>query len=292
MLVAQDTTAYGRDLGMRDGLPALVERLAADVPEAAWIRIMYAYPGHISRRLLQMMASTPQVCHDLDVPLQHTHPAVLRRMRRPHEGVEDLVARIRDAVPEVAIRTTFIVGFPGETEEEHRHLLRSIDRMGFDHVGVFAYSPQRGTPAAAETDQVAERTRRRRWREAMEVAQRVSLRQNRKMVGRELQVLVEGAGDARGGRALTMVGRSYRDAPEVDGLVFFSGSAWVGEMVRVRITSALQYDLIGEMVGRDRCEVGDGGTRGRAEGGGSRGAASSRRAAERVVGAGQRHVGG
>ncbi|MHB0868264.1 MAG: 30S ribosomal protein S12 methylthiotransferase RimO [Chloroflexota bacterium] len=249
VLVGQDTTAYGLDLGDREGLEGLLRRIAEDVPQLPWIRLLYLYPQRITPGLLQALAELPQLCKYVDIPLQHTHPTMLRRMRRPHGEVSDLIESIRTAVPEVAIRTTFIVGFPGETEEEHHHLLRSIEELGIDRVGVFAYSPQDGTAAAAMPDQVDEATRQRRWREAMEVAQRVSLKRNRRMVGRTLEVLVEGAEEGARGRTPTMAGRSYRDAPEVDGLVLFSGMATMGEIVKVRVTSALEYDLVGKLIG-------------------------------------------
>jgi ribosomal protein S12 methylthiotransferase len=250
VLVGQDTTAYGMDLGYRDGLAHLLRSIAETVPDLPWIRVLYLYPQRITPTLLSAMAELPQVCNYVDIPLQHTHPDLLKRMGRPHDEVQRVVGSIREAIPEVAIRTTFIVGFPGESEEEHRQLLRTIEELRFDRVGVFTYSPQAGTPAAAMDGQVPEAVKVARWREVMELAQRISLEQNRGLVGREMDVLVEGVG--RGGRRHqpTMAGRSYRDAPEVDGLVFFTGKARVGEMVKVRITSALEYDLVGEPLDR------------------------------------------
>lgn len=258
ILVGQDTTAYGLDRSEKEGLADLVHRVVDSAPGLRWLRVLYMYPQRITPRLLESFVHLPQLCRYVDLPLQHTHPAVLRRMGRPPGDVSRLVAEIRDAIPDVAIRTTFIVGFPGETEEEHRHLLRSVEELGFDRVGVFTYSPQSGTPAASLPNQARDRTKRRRQREVMEVAQRVSLRQNRRLVGRELDVLVEGMEVGVSGRAPMMAGRCYRDAPEVDGLVLFTGDARVGEMVRVRITSALEYDLVGVAVPRERgeeCEV-------------------------------------
>lgn len=251
VLVGQDTTAYGLDLGYRDGLAHLLRRIAETVSSLTWLRVLYLYPQRITPTLLATMAELPQICKYVDIPFQHTHPGLLKRMGRPHNEVRSVVDTIREAVPGVAIRTTFIVGFPGETEEAHQQLLRSIEELKFDRVGVFTYSPQAGTLAAAMDGQIPDGVKERRWRESMEVAQRVSLKQNRGMVGRELDVLVEGAG--KGGRRhqTTMAGRSYRDAPEVDGLVFFTGRARVGEMVKVRITSALEYDLVGELLGGD-----------------------------------------
>ena len=158
VLVAQDTTAYGRDRGERNGLARLLERIADEVPNLAWIRIMYAYPQFVTDELLNTMAGLPQVCRYLDVPIQHAHPDVLRRMKRPHGPVEGLVERIRDHLPGVALRTTFIVGFPGETEEEFNYLLRAAETMRFDRVGVFSYSrvPAQNSRLLANLQQVRE----------------------------------------------------------------------------------------------------------------------------------------
>lgn len=252
ILVGQDTTAYGMDLGYQDGLEGLLRGIAESAPELPWLRMLYLYPQKITPGLLGAMAELPMVCRYVDIPLQHTHPDLLKRMMRPAGDVGELVAKLRDALPEVAIRTTFIVGFPGETEAEHRHLLRTMEKLKFDRVGVFAYSPQSGTAAAAMPGQLSEHTKRRRWRQAMETAQGVSLKRNRRLVGRELEVLVEGAEADAEGREPMMAGRSYRDAPEVDGMVLFTGKAPIGEMVKVKVTSALEYDLVGELCGESR----------------------------------------
>jgi ribosomal protein S12 methylthiotransferase len=247
VLVAQDTTAYGRDRGDLHGLPRLLERLAREVPDLPWIRIMYAYPQHVSEELLDTMAAIPQVCSYLDVPLQHTHPAMLRRMRRPHGAVEDLVGRIRARVPGITLRTTFIVGFPGETEEEFETLRRSVETLRFDRVGVFAYSREEGTPAGEMPDQVPDVRKERRRRELMLVAQRVSRELNAAYVGREIQVLVEGRSRRRSGIPKT-IARSERDAPEVDGAVIIADDLPVGVLTRVRVTGAGDYDLEAEPI--------------------------------------------
>jgi ribosomal protein S12 methylthiotransferase len=246
VLVAQDSTAYGRDLGMRDGLPELLERLAEKAPEIPWIRIMYSYPGHISRRLVKTMADLPQVCHYLDIPLQHSSAAVLRRMRRPSDlaEVRRTLERLRAAMPDIALRTTFLVGFPGETEREFQGLLDFVREVRFDHIGAFPFSPQPGTEAARLPEQVPERVKRRRYRELMAVAQRVSWERNREWVGREMTVLVESKPGKPGPEGPLFAGRSYRDAPEVDGMVICSGTATPGELRRVLITEALPYDLL------------------------------------------------
>jgi ribosomal protein S12 methylthiotransferase len=264
VLVAQDSTAYGRDRGQRDGLPGLLERLAEAVPAAGrgpWIRVMYAYPGHVSARLARTMASLPQVCHYLDIPLQHASAAVLRRMRRPSnpDRLSQMFARLRSAMPDIALRTTFIVGYPGETEAEFEEMLDFVREMRFDHVGAFVYSPEPHTPAARVLEQVPEAVKRRRYRRLMRVAQEVSLARNQELVGRELTVLVESAGRPRvGAEAATdgrrpredevFAGRSYRDAPEVDGLVLGPGQPPPGSLVRVRVEQALPYDLWGSVV--------------------------------------------
>ncbi len=250
VLVAQDSTDYGRDLGMRDGLPDLLERIATAVPEVPWIRIMYAYPGHVTRRLAETMARLPNVAHYIDVPLQHGSESVLRRMRRPASMrmVREMLATLRDVMPDIAIRTTFIVGYPGETEDEFTELLAFVREAAFDRVGCFTFSPQSESPAASEPGAVPERIKKRRQRQLMEVAQQVSLIRNRSMLGREIDVLVESeaATRRRGAEPGFVVGRSYRDAPEVDGLVLLRGDFSPGEMVRARVAEALAYDVVAE----------------------------------------------
>jgi len=247
VLVAQDTTAYGRDRGERNGLARLLERIADEIPDIPWIRIMYAYPQFVSDELLDAMARLPQVCHYLDVPLQHAHPDVLRRMKRPHGTIEDLVARIRERVPGIALRTTFIVGFPGETEDEFEYLQRTVEALRFDRVGVFAYSREEGTSAYDFADQVPDVRKERRRRELMLLARRLSREINEGVIGRELEVLVEGTVRGRDGRE-HLVARSYRDAPEVDGVVLVDGQADVGDMLQVRVTGATDYDLMASSV--------------------------------------------
>lgn len=244
VLIAQDTTAYGRDLGLRDGLPPLLERLAEILPQEGWIRILYAYPQHISDALIRTMASLPQMCHYLDLPLQHGHPDVLRRMRRPHDlaSIYDRIGGLRQAMPDIALRSTFIVGFPGETDEEYQALLGLIEEIAFDHVGVFTYSRERGTLAARMPGQVPETVALERYHQTMVAQQAISLARNREQIGRVLRVLVE---DHIDGQA---VGRSYRDAPDIDGTVLFPSSDPPDGMVDVRITGAEPYDLMGERV--------------------------------------------
>ena len=241
ILIAQDTTAYGRDRGQRDALPRLIEAILAAAPELPWLRLMYAYPQHTTPRLIQIMAQHPQVCHYLDIPLQHAHPETLRRMNRPHgvEKVRRLIAHLRQAMPDVALRTSFIVGYPGETEEEFEALLDFVEEMAFDRVGVFTYSREEGTAAADLPDQVPDQVKEERYQRLMELQQGISLARNQQMIGRTLDVLVEGSGEG------LSVARSYRDAPEVDGLILVKEELPLGEMVPVLITEAMEYDLIG-----------------------------------------------
>ncbi len=253
ILIAQDTTAYGRDRGERDAVSDLVRRILDAVPAPAvddsqtglhWLRLMYAYPGHISPRLIEVMAGDPRVCHYLDLPLQHAHPDTLRRMRRPAkvERVRRLVADLRAAMPDVALRTSFIVGYPGETEREFERLLNFVAETRFDRVGVFVYSPETGTPAASLPGPVPEEIKAERYDRLMALQQPISLEINQGQVGRILDVLVEGQGDG------LSIGRSYRDAPEIDGMVLIPGDVPVGTMVQTRITGAMEYDLIGEVI--------------------------------------------
>jgi len=265
ILIAQDTTDYGRDLGQPDALPGLISAILSATPALRWLRLMYAYPGHISDRLIEVMASDPRVCHYLDIPLQHGHPAVLRRMFRPSDTdrLLETFARMRSAMPDMAFRSTFITGLPGETEEEFAGLLHFVQAIQFDKVGVFTFSPERGTPAFDMPDQVAEEVKMERHDRLMALQQRISLARNQAQVGRTLDVLVEAHGEMEGmapagagrkqrgrlRRQPVSLARSYRDAPEVDGLVLVPGALPLGKFATVRITGAVEYDLVGEATG-------------------------------------------
>jgi ribosomal protein S12 methylthiotransferase len=222
------------------------------VPEVPWIRIMYAYPGHVTPRLAETMAHLTNVVPYIDIPLQHAAESMLRRMKRPSNMrmVREMFDRLRGTMPDIALRTTFIVGYPGETDAEFNELLAFVREMAFDRVGCFTFSPQAESPAAHAPNPVPEKVKRRRQRQLMEVAQQVSLIRNRAMVGREIDVLVEStptdAPDAS--QPPFVVGRSYRDAPEVDGVVLLQGDAAPGEMVRAKVTQALAYDVIAEPI--------------------------------------------
>jgi ribosomal protein S12 methylthiotransferase len=246
ILVAQHLTDYGRDLRLKDGLATLLEELCQVVPEGRWIRLMYAYPQSITPGVMRAIVDHPQICRYLDMPLQHAHPSTLRRMRRPPDTAKTaaLLNELRAAVPDIALRTTFIVGFPGETREEYAELLRFLETMQFDRAGFFRYSQEPGTPAATLDGQVSDRVKQRRWSEAMALQQDISLGRNRRWVGRSLPMLVEGTGTSEDGTPL-VVGRSFRDAPEIDGMIWARGTAATGTFVDVAIDRATHYDLWG-----------------------------------------------
>ncbi len=241
VIIAQDSSDYGHDLGMQDGLAQLLEQIVAAAPEIDWLRLMYAYPGYVSPRLIEVMAEHEQILPYLDLPLQHAHPDTLRRMRRPAnvEGVRRTIAALRGAMPGIAIRTTFISGYPGETEQEFQTLLDFVDEVAFDRLGIFTYSHEPGTHAADLPNPVPEKVKIQRRERLMALQQKISLAKNQAFVGQTLDVLIEGQGDG------LSVGRSYRDAPEIDGLVLVDGHAPPGEIVPVRINGALEYDLSG-----------------------------------------------
>jgi len=247
--VAQHLTDYGRDLKLADGLATLLDELCGVLPSDVWLRLMYAYPHGVNDRLIATMARHPQICQYLDMPLQHAHPATLRRMRRPPDidRTRAIIGDLRAAMPDIALRSTFIVGFPGETREEFTALLAFLDAMQLDRVGVFRYSNEPGTHAATLSGQVRPQVIERRWHEVMQLQQGVSLARNQRWLDRTITMLVEGQGQADDGRPLA-VGRSFRDAPEVDGQVFAWGHAQPGTLVQVRVTQALEYDLWGDLV--------------------------------------------
>ena len=241
ILIAQDTTDYGHDLGMKEGLATLLEQLTDSVPDMDWIRIMYAYPGYVTDRLIEVMATRKQILPYLDMPLQHAHPKTLYRMKRPSniDWVHKTLAKMRAAIPELAIRTTFIVGYPGETDEEFQALYDFVKEIRFDRAGAFEFSFEPGTTSAPLGDPVPASIKQERFERLMELQQPISLQVNQSYVGKTLDVLVEGFNDG------IAVGRSYRDAPEVDGYVLIEGQAEVGDIVPVRITGAMTYDLTG-----------------------------------------------
>jgi len=254
IIISQDTTDYGHDLGIKNGLADLLEHLVSAVPGIPWMRIMYAFPGYVTDELIEAMSRHSQILPYLDIPLQHAHRETLKRMRRPAniEWVYQTVEKLRQKLPGIAIRTTFIVGYPGETDEEFDALARFIQDMRFDRVGVFTYSYEESTPSARVSWQVPDHVKEERRQTLMELQQKISLEKNQEFVGRTLPVLIEGFGDG------ISVGRSYRDAPEIDGLVIIPGELPVGEMVPIRIDGAMAYDLTGYPEGTDPVAIVDG----------------------------------
>jgi ribosomal protein S12 methylthiotransferase len=243
ILIAQDTTDYGHDLGVKDGLAVLLEQLTDAVPDMDWIRIMYAYPGYVTDRLIEAMATRKQVLPYLDMPLQHAHPRTLYRMKRPSnmDWVHRTLEKMRAAMPGLAIRTTFIVGYPGETEEEFQALYDFVKETRFDRVGAFQFSFEPGTTSAPLGDPIPASVKQARYDRLMELQQTISLQVNQSCVGKTLDVLVEGFDNG------IAIGRSYRDAPEIDGMVLVEGKARVGDIVPVRISGAMTYDLTGTL---------------------------------------------
>lgn len=245
-LIAQDTTDYGHDLGLKDGLATLLEKLALEAPGIPWVRILYAYPGYVTDHLIEVMATHPQVLPYLDMPLQHAHPEVLKRMRRPAnmDWVFSTLAKMRAAIPRLALRTTFIVGYPGETEAEFQTLLDFIQQIGFDHAGAFTFSFEPGTTSEPLGDPIPAELKAERLERLMLLQQDISLARNQTFVGKTLDVLVEGYDPNQ----RVAIGRSYRDAPEIDGLVLIEGEAPVGQIVPVQMTGAMAHDLVGRRV--------------------------------------------
>ncbi len=247
IVIAQDSTDYGHDIGIKNGLHMLLNQLCdaleqhATSPDLPWIRIMYAYPGYVTDDLIETMASRQQILPYLDIPLQHGSRETLKRMRRPAniDWVHKTVGKLRTAMPDLAIRTTFIVGYPGETEAEFDELLQFVSELRFDRVGAFTYSYEPSTPSATVAELVTPEMMAARQAQLMALQQPISLAKNQALVNQTLPVLVEGYGDG------VTIGRTYRDAPEIDGLVFVAGELPLGEIVPVRIDGAMAYDLTG-----------------------------------------------
>jgi ribosomal protein S12 methylthiotransferase len=244
ILIAQDTTDYGFDLGLKDGLAGLLEKISLATPQIPWIRLLYAYPGYVTDRLIDVMASNPQILPYLDIPLQHAHPDILRSMRRPADidWVYKTIDKMRKALPGLAIRTTFIVGYPGETESEFKTLLDFVSDLRFDHLGAFTFSFEPGTTSEPLGDPVPLEVKEERLERLMHLQENISLKINQSFIGKTLDVLVEGIGDG------ISVGRSYRDAPEIDGMVIIEDEIEPGDIAPVQITSAMTHDLSGHLV--------------------------------------------
>jgi ribosomal protein S12 methylthiotransferase len=244
ILIAQDTTDYGHDLGIKNGLAKLLGDLVEAAPAIDWIRVLYAYPGYVTDELIEMMAAHEQILPYLDMPLQHVQRDILKRMRRPAnlEWVFQTIAKMRARMPNLALRTTFLVGFPGESEKDFQALLEFVKEMRFDRLGVFPFSLEAGTESEQLGDPIPGEVKQARRARLMSLQKEISLQKNQAFIGKQLDVLIEGQGDG------VSMGRSYRDAPEIDGLVIVEGKLPVGEILPVRITGALPYDLMGVVV--------------------------------------------
>ena len=246
ILVAQETTLYGVDLYGKKMLPELLHKLA-EIPGIYWIRIQYCYPEEITDELIETIKTEDKVCHYLDMPIQHASDTILRRMgrRTSREQLKEIVGKLRSEIPDIAIRTTLISGFPGETEEDHETLMEFVDEMEFERLGVFAYSAEEDTPAAGFPDQIPQEVKEERRDAIMELQQEISFDHSQSMIGRSLDVMIEGkVADEN-----AYVGRTYMDGPGVDGMIFIQTGEELmsGAFVRARVTGALEYDLIGEI---------------------------------------------
>lgn len=246
IIVAQETTIYGTDLYGEKSLHRLLERLC-EIQGIQWLRVLYCYPEEIYPELIDTMKKQPKVCNYLDLPIQHASDAVLKRMGRRTTSLQlkEIVNTLRREIPDITLRTTLITGFPGETQEDHEELMEFVDEMEFDRLGVFTYSAEEGTPAAIMKDQVPEELKSDRQAEIMELQQEISLEKGADKVGRELLVMIEGkVADEN-----AYVGRTYADAPNVDGYIFVNTAEELmsGDFAKVRVTGALEYDLIGEL---------------------------------------------
>ena len=247
ILVAQETTLYGMDLYGEKKLPELLDRLC-EIEGLIWIRIMYCYPEEITQDPIDVMKRQPKICHYLDIPIQSGSDRILKLMGRKTDTaqIEALVDHLREEIPDICIRTTFITGFPTETEEDFTETMEFINRMEFDRLGAFTYSPEEGTPAADMDGQMKEEIKLRRQQEMMELQQEIAFEAAENMKGRELTVMIEG----KLAEEDVYVARTYKDAPSVDGYLFVNTdwSLMSGDFVRVRVTGANEYDLIGEII--------------------------------------------
>jgi ribosomal protein S12 methylthiotransferase len=247
ILIAQDTTRYGQDLYGKYALDKLLQEVCR-IDEVEWVRVLYMYPTRVTDELIRVIAREPKVCKYVDLPLQHVDDELLKLMNRHgrHEDARQTIDRLRQAVPDITIRSTFIVGFPGETEAKFQSLLDFLEEARLDRVGVFTYSPQSGTPASRFSGRVKQSVKERRRQEAMEVQRMISREKNASKIGQIMKVLIEGRAEES---ELVTIGRSQAEAPEIDGLVYIGNAhPEPGEFRFVRITDASDYDLVGEIV--------------------------------------------
>ena len=244
--MAQETTVYGKDLYGRKALPELLEKLCR-IPGLYWIRLLYCYPEEITPELIDCIRREPKICHYLDMPIQHAADGILKKMgrRTNQEELRERIAQIREAIPDICLRTTLISGFPGETQEDFEELYNFVDEMEFDRLGVFPYSREEGTPAAEMPDQVPQEIKESRRDELMELQQEIAFEKAESMKGRTILAMIEGKVEDEN----AYVARTYMDAPGVDGLLFINTSRQLltGDFVRARVTGSYEYDLIGEL---------------------------------------------
>ena len=267
VLVAQDTIRYGADLGIKHGLPNLLTQIVEGVPDLPWLRMLYIYPSPLTLRMVDVMAEHDALLPYLDMPIQHADPTVLRNMNRPSDitMTRRLIDHARTRMPDVVMRTTLIVGYPGETDAQFQTLLDFVQEQEFDHVGVFTYSPEPGTKAVTlDLPAVPQKVAEERRNAIMEAQQPISLHKNQALVGKTLQVLIEAVGEAEddaGHSEPISVGRARRHAPEVDGLVFIPGTLPVGSLIDLEIAEAGPYDLWAHPPGARRRRVAAAGAR-------------------------------
>ena len=246
ILVAQETTLYGVDLYGKKSLPELLKKLC-QISGIQWIRIQYCYPEEITDELIEVMKEESKICRYLDMPIQHASDRILKRMgrRTSKEQLKDIINKLRSEIPDIALRTTLISGFPGETEEDHEELMEFVDEMEFERLGVFAYSAEEDTPAAEFPDQVPQEIKEDRRDAIMELQQEISLDLSQSMVGKTLEVMIEG----KVANENAYVARTYMDGPGVDGMIFVQTGEELmsGDFAKIRVTGAMEYDLIGEL---------------------------------------------
>ena len=247
IIVAQEITVYGKDLYGEKKLPELLHRLCK-IPGIQWIRLLYCYPEEITDELIETIRTEKKICHYIDMPIQHASDKILKAMGRRTNNAElrNIISKLRKEIPDICLRTTLITGFPGETEEDHQILLDFIDEMEFDRLGVFTYSPEEDTKAASLDNQVDEEVKLCRKDEIMELQQEISMDKSERLVGKEIEVIIEGKASDED----VYVGRSYMDAPSVDGYVFINSEEELmsGDFAKVRIVKAMEYDLIGDLI--------------------------------------------
>ena len=246
ILVAQETTVYGTDLYGKKTLHILLKKLCR-IKGIRWIRVLYCYPEEIYDELIQVMKEEKKICHYLDLPIQHASDKILKRMgrRTTRAQLTEIIEKLRREVPDIVLRTTLITGFPGETEEDHQELMEFVDQMEFDRLGAFTYSPEEGTPAERMPDQVPEELKEERRDEIMELQQEISLEKGNDRIGQELMVMIEGKVSGES----AYIARTYGDAPKVDGYLFVQTGELLmtGDFAKIKVTGALEYDLIGEL---------------------------------------------